>query len=249
MAAQKEKDKQLEQLLEKIHLELQNLRQLSHANNRLQDHYAVIEGSALIPFLESKLKDNSFLEICNHATVFQYVIQIIKELVVQPYFNILLGSLPNQSSSLHSLIMSLESQAQILLKTVGKTSIATDTEKSSCVKMATAVIEVSKQVSKAHENIKNHQVVSAMKESQEAFIDQDPKDPLAESAGESVPVNDKLKQAEEMYKFFLKDIQLNTTEFLVSGKDRYVLKVLYLKFKISDVSNTSTRFSYESIEN
>ena len=221
VAAQKEKDKQLEQLLEKIHLELQNLRQLSHANNRLKDHYAVVEGSALIPFLESKLKDNSFLEICNHATVFQYVIQIIKELVVQPCFNILLGSLPNQSISLHSLIMSLESQAQILLKTVGKTSITSDTEKSSCVKMAVAVIEVSKQVSKAHENIKNHQEVSAMKESQEAFIDQDPKNPLAASTGESVSVIDKLKQTEKMYKFVLKDIQLNTTEFLVSGKDSH----------------------------
>ena len=46
----------------------------------LSDLYAVLEGSALIPFLESKLQANSFLEICNHATVYRYVVYIIKEL-------------------------------------------------------------------------------------------------------------------------------------------------------------------------
>lgn len=46
----------------------------------LSDLYAVLEGSALIPFLESKLQANSFLEICNHASVYRCVINIIREL-------------------------------------------------------------------------------------------------------------------------------------------------------------------------
>ena len=46
----------------------------------LSDLYAVLEGSALIPFLESKLQANSFLEICSHATVYRYVVHIIREL-------------------------------------------------------------------------------------------------------------------------------------------------------------------------
>ena len=46
----------------------------------LSDLFAVLEGSALIPFLESKLQANSFLEICNHASVYRCVISIIREL-------------------------------------------------------------------------------------------------------------------------------------------------------------------------
>ena len=44
------------------------------------DLYAVLEGSALIPFLESKLQANSFLEICSHTNVYRCVINIIKEI-------------------------------------------------------------------------------------------------------------------------------------------------------------------------
>ena len=46
----------------------------------VSDLYAVLEGSALIPFLESKLQANSFLEICNHSSVYRCVINIIREL-------------------------------------------------------------------------------------------------------------------------------------------------------------------------
>ena len=46
----------------------------------LSDLYAVLEGSALIPFLESKLQANSFLEICSHSSVYRCVISIIREL-------------------------------------------------------------------------------------------------------------------------------------------------------------------------
>ncbi len=146
MAAQKEKDKQIELVLAKIHVELKKLQQ-SHsmsaaarnlpdlvdgaisgvsqempavevdsrvnkgqadrggsrrkrkhspdevfANSSdenttastpidpLSDLYAVLEGSALIPFLESKLQANSFLEICNHSSVYRCVINVIREL-------------------------------------------------------------------------------------------------------------------------------------------------------------------------
>lgn len=46
----------------------------------LSDLYAVLEGSALIPFLEMKLQANSFLEICSHATVYKCVVNIIREM-------------------------------------------------------------------------------------------------------------------------------------------------------------------------
>ena len=40
--------------------------------NPVSDLYAVLEGSALIPFLESKIQDNSFLEISRHPAVYRY---------------------------------------------------------------------------------------------------------------------------------------------------------------------------------
>ena len=87
----------------------------------LSDLFAVLEGSALIPFLESKLQANSFLEICNHASVYRCVISIIRELA-KPCLISLLGPLPDQPTSLHALLLSLEAQAQILLDKIGKSS-------------------------------------------------------------------------------------------------------------------------------
>ena len=145
MAAQKEKDRQTEQLLQKILREIQDLNQVKD-ENRFEEYYDVLEGSALVPFLEFKLKDNSFLEICNHATIYQYVIQIIKEFVGQKFLVSLVGSLPHQPQSLMSLVSALGVQAQMLLKTVEKAPISKESEKTTCVKMAQAIINLKKDI-------------------------------------------------------------------------------------------------------
>jgi hypothetical protein len=120
--------------------------------NPLADLYAVLEGSALIPFLESKLQANSFLEIGRHTAVYKMVIGIIRELAFQvrlPYGTLsatrdsdwhhwpcktyschvcfcvqgslvsLLGPLPDQTASIHSLLQNLESQARIMINRIG----------------------------------------------------------------------------------------------------------------------------------
>ena len=38
---------------------------------------AVLEGSALVPFLESRLQNSSFLEICRHKAVFRVNLQTV----------------------------------------------------------------------------------------------------------------------------------------------------------------------------
>eukprot|EP00094_Tigriopus_californicus_P005176 TCALIF_04990-PA protein Name:"Similar to ubc-17 Probable ubiquitin-conjugating enzyme protein 17 (Caenorhabditis elegans)" AED:0.09 eAED:0.08 QI:0/0.71/0.5/0.87/1/1/8/33/1115 len=88
----------------------------------LSDLYAVLEGSALIPFLEMKLQANSFLEICSHATVYKCVVSIIREMVSQTYLVPLLGPLPDQQFSISTLLECLSSQAKILLDKIGKAS-------------------------------------------------------------------------------------------------------------------------------
>jgi len=101
------------------------------------DLYAVLEGSALIPFLESKLGSNSFLEICHHPDVYRCVVNVIREIgkeqvymqmlthklhipAAQPYLVSLLAPLPDQMTSVHSLLLALETQARILLEKIGK---------------------------------------------------------------------------------------------------------------------------------
>jgi len=88
----------------------------------LSDLYAVLEGSALVPFLESKLQANSFLEIGRHSQVYKVIIGIIREMAGQSCLVSLLGSLPDQSVSLHSLLQGLETQARIMVERIGRAS-------------------------------------------------------------------------------------------------------------------------------
>jgi baculoviral IAP repeat-containing protein 6 len=171
MAAQKETDKQIQLVLEKICSELKKLHSVTTVQGRnlpdllvgatssgtslppvevvereegartggrrkrkhspeivngpvdpLSDLYAVLEGSALVPFLESKLQANSFLEIGRHCQVYKVIIGIIREMAGQSCLVSLLGSLPDQSVSLHSLLQGLETQARIMVDRIGRAS-------------------------------------------------------------------------------------------------------------------------------
>ena len=150
LAAQKEKDRQVESVLEKVVSELQGFS--NTAQSRTDELYDVLKGSALIPFLESKLRDNNFLEICQHPKVYQYVLQIAKTFIQLPFLNSLLEPLPNQVTSLGQLIWSLESQAKILLKTIGKSSDAMDAEKSVSSKLAKSIVDLSEDIRKMSKN-------------------------------------------------------------------------------------------------
>jgi len=88
----------------------------------LSDLYAVLEGSALVPFLESKLQANNFLEIDRHQAVYRVVVGIVRELAAQHCLVSLLGPLPDQATSLHCLLQGMESQARIMIDKIGKAS-------------------------------------------------------------------------------------------------------------------------------
>ena len=88
--------------------------------NPLSDLYAVLEGSALIPFLESKLQANSFLEIGRHPAVYRVVVGIVRELCGQHALLSLLGPLPDQKHSVHFLLQNLEQQARIMINRIGR---------------------------------------------------------------------------------------------------------------------------------
>merc|ERR1719228_3251739 len=88
----------------------------------LSDLYAVLEGSALVPFLETKLQANSFLEIGRHSAVYRVILGIVREMSGQNCLVSLLGPLPDQKTSIHSLLQGMESQASIMIDRIGKAS-------------------------------------------------------------------------------------------------------------------------------
>jgi len=115
LALQKEKDKQLLSVLSDVISELKKV-----GNNSCDESlYSVVEGSALVPFIESKLQDISLLEIDKHVDVYKKLVQLISALKVNPILRPLLGPLPNQKTSIHCLLVSLEKQANIMLSRIG----------------------------------------------------------------------------------------------------------------------------------
>jgi hypothetical protein len=87
-----------------------------------EDLFSILEGSTLVPFLESKLQVDSFLEICQHTAVYRCVVDIIGEIASKPKLVGLLWSLPDQVQSLYTLVSRLEEKAKAILVQLTKTS-------------------------------------------------------------------------------------------------------------------------------
>ncbi|ELU17166.1 hypothetical protein CAPTEDRAFT_195632 [Capitella teleta] len=147
IAAQKEKDKQIEMVLHKILQELKKL-YANHAPqlkprsrntgdsppggacagdtvptesvDPVEDMFNILEGSALVPFLESYLRADSFLEICRHTPVYKVIVDVIKEIALQPQLVPLLCLLTDQPSSIYQLLSTLEQKACALLQHICK---------------------------------------------------------------------------------------------------------------------------------
>nr|CAD7394510.1 unnamed protein product [Timema cristinae] len=83
--------------------------------------FEILKASSLVPFLESKLHADSFLEITQHAQVYKCVINLINEISCWPQLVPLLWTLPNQVQSLYTLSCRLCSLAQDVLNKAGKT--------------------------------------------------------------------------------------------------------------------------------
>ena len=87
-----------------------------------EDLYHILEASSLVPFLESKLQVDSFLEICQHTAVYRCIVDIISEIAARPKLIALLWSLPDQVQSLYTLVNRLEEKAKAVLEQLNKTS-------------------------------------------------------------------------------------------------------------------------------
>ncbi|XP_062509356.1 baculoviral IAP repeat-containing protein 6-like isoform X2 [Corticium candelabrum] len=121
IAAQKERDKQIELVLSKILTEISSVYSYEGEEGRQdpgfrENVFEILEGSALVPFIEHYLNIESFLEIGRHASLYKAVLDIIAVLASHPLLIALLCPLANQRRSVYDLLSALKSQAASILK-------------------------------------------------------------------------------------------------------------------------------------
>lgn len=88
----------------------------------MEELCSVLADSTLLPFLESKLKVTSFLDICQHTSVYQRVVDIINTIATQPKLVPLLWHVPGRTNSMYDLISQLEKEAEAIVSKLKKTA-------------------------------------------------------------------------------------------------------------------------------
>ena len=180
---------------------------------RASDLYSLVEGSALIPCLEILLRADSFLEICSHVTLNKYVIDIIAEMVSQPTLVPLLGPLPDQTNSLNSLLLSLGTQARLLLDRIERANVPKSgkAEEEASDGLARDFLNLSTKVSQALKQFgclpSIDSKTSAESRGTATTIDCD--DPKTES------------QASELYQDYMKSLKVESSTFSMSGSQAH----------------------------
>eukprot|EP00058_Branchiostoma_floridae_P007171 XP_002592659.1 hypothetical protein BRAFLDRAFT_85147 [Branchiostoma floridae] len=86
----------------------------------ITDMFVILEGSALVPFIETHLKADSFLEIGRHVAVYKGIVDIIREIACIPQLVKLLCALPDQDKSVYLLLEGLEQKARTMLQHMHK---------------------------------------------------------------------------------------------------------------------------------
>jgi len=109
IALQKEKDFQIQSILQKILEEIQNVQY-----EKLFEVYAIIEDSHLIPFIKSYFKGTSMLEIKKHAQLYTHIFNILQNMVYQEAMFLFASS----GDSLFDLLESIALEAQQVLKII-----------------------------------------------------------------------------------------------------------------------------------
>jgi len=135
LAAKQEKDKKLECVLELV---LVNLREYlksvdENANptnvnqivpmptesrlmwDPMNDLYEALKASTLIPFLEDKLRVDSFIEVNQHKIVYRSIVDILTEIVSRPWLVTLLAKEQGQESCVSDLLCIFKDKAQVIL--------------------------------------------------------------------------------------------------------------------------------------
>jgi baculoviral IAP repeat-containing protein 6 (apollon) len=116
LAAQRERDLEVERVLAAISREIRKTAQmppqfLASATNMLEE-------SCLVPLLESYLANDSLLDLNRHSSLYGCVFDLMRAVAEHKQFRVLVDKLEHQKTSLYELMTRLNQQAQIYSKTV-----------------------------------------------------------------------------------------------------------------------------------
>jgi len=108
LAAQKQKDKETQSIIEAIITELET------PNENVQ--FEIIEESCLVPVLENYFRNDSLLDMGRHSSLYIVLLGVVKAVAKQQDLLPLVDTLPNQAKSVHLLLADLDAQARVFLK-------------------------------------------------------------------------------------------------------------------------------------
>lgn len=135
LAAQKQKDKETQSIIEAITTELETSPQ--------DVQFEILEESCLIPVLENYFRNDSLLDMGRHATLYIALLGVVRAIAKIENLLPLLDSLPSQAKSVYLLLTDLDSQARVFIRRLTNPA-----------ESGTEVTALAESVVKAHEVVK-----------------------------------------------------------------------------------------------
>lgn len=108
---QKEKDKNISSVIEKI---LNDLQQINNTTSDFEEVCRIISNSLLLPYLKQQLKQSTLLEIQNRESLFRLIISLIETLSSEK--SIYLFDIKQNGTCLYDILIELHSQLQGVIK-------------------------------------------------------------------------------------------------------------------------------------
>lgn len=108
LAAQKQKDRETQSIIESIIVELET------PDQNVQ--FEVVEESCLVPVLENYFRNDSLLDMGRHASLYIALLGVVRAIAKQENLLPMLDALPGQAKSVYLLLTDLDSQARVFLK-------------------------------------------------------------------------------------------------------------------------------------
>ncbi|XP_066299443.1 uncharacterized protein [Branchiostoma lanceolatum] len=207
----------------------------------ITDMFVILEGSALVPFIETHLKADSFLEIGRHVAVYKGIVDIIREIACIPQLVKLLCALPDQDKSVYLLLEGLEQKARTMLQHMHKAANGSIPKKPEKVEPEPMqpfkeFIILYRQVADAvrrhgEAQLARDAAVAAQASAQEAQIECTPDITAIASTSAIAKSPEKITTSmEETYKKDLKEMQFDNFEFPLEGSSAHHYSTLYNKF-------------------
>jgi baculoviral IAP repeat-containing protein 6 len=133
LAAQQQKDNETGQVLRGI---AENLRKCGPTGVA----FDVLEESCLVPVLESYLRNDSVLDMVQHAGLYMSLYDVCEALALQEEWLPLFENLPNQARSVLELLRTQNMQAKILLTTTSAAAATASEEQQIPIRLATKIV-------------------------------------------------------------------------------------------------------------